>query len=252
MRAKIGMDRSAAGEAVGLSQSFEVDAFAARYGGVTVSRPEAGALIYSQGEPADSMYYLEAGQIQIAVVSSHGKEGILGILEPGSFFGEGTLLGSRVRCSTATSVAESVVARLERASVIHAIRQDPAFSEFFIAYALTNTARLNDNLISQLLDSSEKRLERALLLLAHYGRDGGSNVIRSVDQEVLAQIVGTTRSRVNYFMNRFRKLGYIDYDGSAIVVRGSLADAVRRDDASQASEAESADAYQLSAKRKVP
>lgn len=231
MRAKIGINPFAADAAFDPTQSFDVAAFAARYGGVTVSRLEAGTLIYSQGEPADFMYYLQDGQIQIAVVSSHGKEGILGILEPGGFCGEGSLLGGRTRAATATCTADSVVARLERASIIRAIRENPTFAEFFIVYALTNVVRLRDSLISQLLDSSEKRLARALLLLANYGRDGGSNVIRSVDQEVLAKIVGTTRSRVNYFMNKFRKLGYINYDGSVIVVRSSLSDAVLRDDA---------------------
>ena len=211
-------------------QSFDVEAFAANYGGVTVSRLKAGTLLYRQGEPADALFYLQEGRVQTAVVSSQGKEGILGVLEPGTFCGESCLLDNRVRLLTATCIADSVVARLERANVIRAVRENPAIAEFFVAFTLTNVIRLRENLISQLFDSSEQRLARVLLVLANYGKkDGRENVIRNVDQEMLAHMVGTTRSRVNYFMNKFRKLHYVDYDDNVIVIHSSLLDVALRE-----------------------
>ncbi len=211
------------GGALQSSRSLDVEALAARYGGVTILRLKAGARIYRQGEPADAMFYLQHGQVQITVVSSHGKEGNLGVLHGGSFCGEGCLLGNRVRVATAVCLADSVVARLERGNVIRAIRSDPAIAEFFVAFALRSLFRLRENLISQLFDSSEQRLARALLLLANHDGDfGADDLIRNIDQESLAQMIGTTRSRVNQFMNKFRKLGYIDYDCDVIAVHRSL------------------------------
>ena len=189
--------------------SFDVEAFAANYGGATVSRLRSGTLLYSQGEPADALYYLQQGQIQITVVSSQGKGGILNVLAPGGFCGEGCLLGNRHRVATAVCRQDSVVARLEAASVIRAVRQDPKIAELFLFVLLKKVARLREGQISQLFDSSEMRLARALLLLANQGReDGAPNVVRNVDQEALAQMIGTTRSRVNLFMNKFRRLHY--------------------------------------------
>ncbi len=205
------------------SDRSNVEALAANYGGVTVSRLRSGAVLYSQGEPANSMYYVQDGQLQITVVSSQGKEGILGVLGSGDFCGEGCLLGSRIRVATVTCIANSLVARLERTSVLRAVRENSEIAAFFLAFALRRVVDLRENLISHLFDSSEKRLARALALLGKHGGNGGSkHVIRNVDQEALAQMIGTTRSRVNYFMNKFRRLNYIDYDGDSIVVYRSL------------------------------
>jgi CRP/FNR family transcriptional regulator, cyclic AMP receptor protein len=212
------------GEGLSAARSFDVEAFAAAYGGVTVSRLRSGTALYSQGEPADSMYYVVDGQIQLTVVSTQGKEGILGVLGPGGFCGEGCLIGNRLRVATAACMMDSVVARLERTNVLRAIRANPAMAELFVVIALNKVVQLRESLISHLFDSSEQRLARALLLLAGQRREGEArNIIRNVDQEGLAQMIGTTRSRVNYFMNKFRKLGYVDYEGGIIFVRSALA-----------------------------
>ncbi|HUI14295.1 MAG TPA: Crp/Fnr family transcriptional regulator [Xanthobacteraceae bacterium] len=211
------------GGALDSGRSFNVEAFAAAFGGVALSRLRSGTVLYSQGEPADSMYYLQDGQVQITVVSSQGKEGILGVLGPGDLCGEGSLLGNRNRVATVACIADSLVARIERANAIRAIRENTAIAGFFLAFALRRVVDLRENLISQLFDTSEKRLARTLVVLANQGRNGApNNVIRNIDQEGLAQMIGTTRSRVNLFMNRFRRLRYIDYDGEIIVVFPSL------------------------------
>lgn len=231
MNSRIDGNPSISAGALRTKRSFDLDAFAANYGGVTVSKCREATLLYRQGEPADAMYYLQSGQIQITVVSSHGKEGILGLLEPGNWCGEGCLLGNRIRVATALCYSDSVVARLERANIVRAIRENPAIAEYFIVFALQRVVQLRENLISQLFDSSEKRLARALLVLANYGRGGGTdNVIRKVDQEGLAQMIGSTRSRVNHFMNKFRRLGYIDYQGGVIFVHSSLANVALHED----------------------
>jgi CRP/FNR family cyclic AMP-dependent transcriptional regulator len=207
--------------------SFDLETFAANFGGVTILKLKPGAVLFRQGEPADALFYLQEGHVQTTVVSRHGKEGILGIVEPGSFCGEGALLGNRFRVGTAVCLGSSVVARVERANVIRAIRQDPAIAEFFIAFALTSVVRLREKLVSQLFDSSEIRLARHLLILANCDNGRREHVIRNVDQEALAQMIGTTRSRVNYFMNKFRRLGYIDYNGNIVVHGTRLNEALR-------------------------
>lgn len=210
--------------------AFDVGVFAAKYGGVTIATLKPGVALYSQGEPADALFYLQDGQVQMTVVSRQGKEGILHIVDPGDFCGEGCLLGNRPRVVTALCITPCTVARFERANVLRALREDPALAEYFLAFALTSVVRLRENLISQLFESSEQRLARVLMMLANYRkRDRKQNLIRNVDQESLAQMIGTTRSRVNHFMNKFRKLGCIDYDGSVIVVRGSMLEAVLQD-----------------------
>jgi len=224
MGSTIGADAFVAGGALeGGRQPFNIAAFASAYGGVTVSRYRSGALLYAQGEPADAMHYLHTGKIQITVVSSRGKEGILHILTAGDFCGEGCLVRNHIRESTALCLTDSLVARLERTSIIRALHEDPGIGELFVAFALNKVSQLRANLLSQLFDSSEQRLARALLQLAN--NDGQSQkVIRNIDQETLAQMIGTTRSRVNHFMNKFRKQGYVEYDGNVIFVRNSLAE----------------------------
>jgi CRP-like cAMP-binding protein len=218
---------------VQLGRSFDVDSFAARYGGVTRSAFKAGALVYSQGAPADAVFYIVHGQIQLTVLSDQGKEAIIGILDAGDFCGEACLIGERMLVSTATCLANSSVARLERTAVMQAIHADPHFAEFYLVYTLIRSVRLRDSLIGHLFYSSEGRLARTLLLLADNGGDcGGDAVIGKIDQEALAQMVGTTRSRVNFFMTKFRKLGYIDYNGHShhgINVRRALLHAALRD-----------------------
>lgn len=231
MNSRFESSQSIAAGALRTHRTFDLDAFAADYGGVTVSKCRQGTLLYRQGEIADAMYYLQSGQIQITVVSSQGKEGILGLVDPGGWCGEGCLLGNRQRVATASCIADSVVARLERGSLLRAIRQDPLIAEFLVAFSLQKAIELRDSLISQLFDSSERRLARALLVLANRGRGGAKNtIIRNVDQEGLAQMIGTTRSRVNHFMNKFRRLGHIDYDGGVIFVHRSLANIAFPDD----------------------
>ncbi len=207
------------GEAeLGAELSFDVAAFAARHGGVKEAKFKAGARLYAQGEPANCLYFIEKGQVQVSVLSTQGKAAIIGLLNPGDFCGDGCLIGDRRRLATATCISDATVKRLERANVIRAIQQDPPFAEFYVKYVLSRTARLTDRLLSQLIDSSEQRLARLLLFLSDYGKNGGKGtVIGNLDQESLAQMIGTTRSRVNFFMNKFRDLGYIEYDGDIIV-----------------------------------
>jgi CRP-like cAMP-binding protein len=233
MHPKTDGNGSVVGRAFETRGSFNASAFGARYGGVSSVTLKSGAVLFHQGETADALYYLEHGQVRISVVSDEGQEGILGVLDSGSFCGEGCLLAGRLRVATATCLTDCVVARLEGANVIFAIREDPAIAEFFLIFALTGVARLRENLISQLFESCERRLVRVLLTLARCGADGCDDrprSIRDLDQEALAQMIGTTRPRVNLFMNKFRKLGWIDYDNDKILVRRSLLDAVPHDD----------------------
>jgi len=238
MNFRTAIDRSATVGALRTKRVFDLDTFATTYGGVAISTNREGSTLYRQGEPADSMFYLQSGQVQITVVSSHGKEGILGVLTPGDWCGEGSLLGNRHRVATALCLSDSVAARVDRGSIIRAIRQNPSVAEFFIGLALKKMVRLRENLISQLFDPSEARLARALLMLVQHGRTGANadNVIRNVDQEGLAQMIGTTRSRVNHFMNKFRRLGYIDYEGGTIFVHGSLANIAFQEGSSPATD----------------
>lgn len=227
----IGGNRSVAAGALGADQAFDVATFAKRFGGVTISPLKADAVLYSQGEPAEALFYLDSGQIEITVVSSQGKEGILAVLDAGEFCGESCILPGRTRIASAHCLADSSVARLERANVLHAIREDSAVAEFFVGIALRSVVRLRENLISQLFDSSERRLARILLVLANNGDNARRrDTIRNVDQEALSQMIGTTRSRVNHFMNKFRDAGLIDYDGTAIQVRHSLLETALRQD----------------------
>jgi len=208
---------------------FEPSEFVAKHGGVIGARYGPKHLIYAQGDVADCIFYFQKGQAQIKVVSQQGKEAVIAVVDPGDFCGEGCLIGEPLRMSTVTTMTECTVTRLEKAVVIRAIHDDQPFAEFLVMYVLNRTVRVTDDLIDQMFNSSEKRLARVLLLLANYGKEGRvETVINKIDHQTLAQMVGTTRSRVNFFMNKFRKLGYIDYS-DRISIHSSLLSVVLHD-----------------------
>ncbi|HEY0257451.1 MAG TPA: Crp/Fnr family transcriptional regulator [Candidatus Methylacidiphilales bacterium] len=189
-----------------------------------------GQTVFAQGEPAEALYYLRKGQVKVTVISELGKEAVIAILGHGSFFGEGCLTGQQVRMASATAMTDCVAIRLEKAAVIRMMREDALFSEQFTAYLLARNARVEADLVDQLFNSSEKRLARILLILANFGKEGKPEpIIPSISQETLAEMIGTTRSRVSFFMNKFRQLGFIDYNGH-IEVHSSLLNVVLLDD----------------------
>jgi CRP/FNR family transcriptional regulator, cyclic AMP receptor protein len=198
-------------------------------GGATTARVSPKKAIFVQGDPSDTVFYIEKGKVKLAVVSKRGKEAVVAILGPGDFLGEECLAGQKQRISTATPLTECSIARIEKGAAIRALRADPEFSEVFLAYLLERNIRTQEDLVDQLFNSSEKRLARVLLLLAHYGKEQPPDlVIAKISQETLAEMVGTTRSRVNYFMNKFRKLGFIKYNGD-LEVNSSLLNIVLYD-----------------------
>jgi CRP/FNR family cyclic AMP-dependent transcriptional regulator len=206
---------------------FDPETFLAKAdGGLTISKYGKGQVIFAQGDAADAVFYIREGRVKIAVVSEQGKEAVVAFLKAGDFIGEGCLTG-RPRCvSTARAVEDSVITRVDRATMVRVLRDEPSFSERFMTHLLARTMRVEEDLVDQLFNSSEKRLARALLLLANFGKDGRQEpVIAKVSQETLADMIGTTRSRVSHFMNRFRELGYISYNGD-LEVHSSLLDAV--------------------------
>src|SRR5438874_7401548 len=187
--------------------------------------------IFAQGSPADAVFYLRTGKVKLAVVSKTGKEATIGILSERSFFGEGSLAGQALRMGTATAMTDCSVLRIEKKAMMRALHREHALSDMFVAYLLTRNIRYEEDLVDQLFNSSEKRLARILLLLAHFGKEGTPEVaIPKISQETLAEMVGTTRSRVSFFMNRFRKLGFIDYHtGDGLQVHSSLLNIVLHD-----------------------
>ena len=206
---------------------FDPEAFLAKAdGGVTSSKYGKGQVVFAQGDPADSVFYIREGRVKIAVVSAQGKEAVVAFLKARDFIGEGCLTGRPRRISTARALEDSVIARVDKSTMVRMLRDEADFSELFTAHLLTRTIRVEEDLVDQLFNSSEKRLARALLLLANFGKDGKQEpVIAKVSQETLADMIGTTRSRVSHFMNKFRQLGYIDYNGG-LEVHSSLLDAV--------------------------
>lgn len=183
-----------------------------------------GQTIFSQGDPAGAIFYIHKGKTKLTVASEQGKEAVVAILGTGDFIGEECLDGQQFRAATATAITESAIARLEKAALRKSLRAEPAFSEMFIAYLLHRTARVQADLVDQLFNSSEKRLARMLLLLANFGSDGKPEpIVAHISQEVLAEMIGSTRSRVSFFMNKFRKMGLIEYGhGGGIAVHKSL------------------------------
>jgi CRP/FNR family transcriptional regulator, cyclic AMP receptor protein len=211
--------------------SFDPKSFLAMVGeGRGVGTYRKGQLIFSQGDAADAVFYIQEGKVKVTVVSEQGKEAVVAILEVNDFFGEGCLAGQAQRISTVVTMTDCVIARLEKAAIVRVIHEEPAFSEMFIAHLLGRSIRVEADLVDQLFNSSEKRLARLLLLLANFGKEGKPEpIIAKMSQETLADMIGTTRSRVSYFMNKFRKLGFIDYNGDydgGIAVHSSLLNAV--------------------------
>jgi CRP-like cAMP-binding protein len=189
-------------------------------------------VVFSQGDSADAVFFIESGKVKLSVVSARGKEAVLGILEEGSFFGEGCLAGQALRISTAAAMQASSIIRVDRKAIFGLIHREPEFAELFIRYLLSRNVRFEEDLVDQLFNSAEKRLARVLLLLAHFGKDPRpETVVPKVSHETLAGMVGTTRSRVSFFMNRFRKLGFIDYDGGlqGLTVHSALLTVVLHD-----------------------
>lgn len=210
--------------------TFDPQAFLAQVGGGrSIARYRKNDPIYAQGEPADAVFYVQKGQVKISVLSMQGKEAVIAILEKDEFAGEGCLAGQQVRISTATALTECEIMRLEKGAILETLKQQPAFSALFVTHLLTRNIRIEEDLVDQLFNSSEKRLARALLLLANFGKEGKPEpIIAKVTQEMLADMIGTTRSRVSFFMNKFRKLGFISYNGK-IEVHSSLLSVVLKD-----------------------
>src|SRR5438128_11766110 len=185
--------------------------------------------IFAQGNPADAVFYLQTGKVKLAVVSKTGKEATIGILSNKSFFGEGSLAGQSLRMGTATAMTDCSVLRIEKKAMMQALHREHTLSDMFVAYLLARNIRYEEDLVDQLFNSSEKRLARILLLLAHFGKEGSpETVVPKISQETLAEMVGTTRSRVSFFMNRFRKLGFVEYNG-VLRVNSALLNVVLHD-----------------------
>ena len=211
--------------------SFNSKSFFAKVGnGRSIGKYRKNQVVFSQGDIGDAVFYVKKGKVKITVVSEQGKEALVAILGTDDFFGEGCIAGQAQRISTVTALTESIIARLQRSVIVRLIHDEPAFSEMFIAHLLGRTIRVEADLVDQLFNSSEKRLARMLLLLANFGKESKPEpIIAKISQETLAEMVGTTRSRVSFFMNKFRELGFIDYNGSGIEVHSSLLNAILHD-----------------------
>jgi CRP/FNR family transcriptional regulator, cyclic AMP receptor protein len=198
-------------------------------GGRVVSDYRKDQIVYTQGEPSDSVFYIQSGKVKKTVVSEHGKEAVVALLGTGDFVGEGCLTGEALRLATVSAMTECVIVRISKADITRVIHEEPAFAELFIAHLLARNLRVEEDLVDQLFNSSEKRLARVLLLLANFGKEGRPEpILAKISQETLAEMIGTTRSRASFFMNKFRQLGLIDYNGH-IEVHSSLLNVVLHD-----------------------
>ena len=194
-----------------------------------IVRYPRGSVIFRQGDPCDTVLYVQSGSVKLSVISNAGKEAVVALLSVGEFFGEGALAGQPLRIATATALSPSVILVVEKKKMLQTLHQEPALSDRFITHMLTRNIRVEENLVDQLFNSSEKRLARTLLLLARYGKqDKPQRVLPRLSQEILAEMIGTTRSRVNFFMNKFRKLGFIEYNGG-LKINNSLLSVVLHD-----------------------
>jgi CRP/FNR family transcriptional regulator, cyclic AMP receptor protein len=210
--------------------AFDPKAFLAKVGkGRTVADYTKNQRIFSQGDPADSLFFIQKGKIKLTVVSKQGKEAVVALLGVNHFVGEGCLAGQPLRMASATAMGDCSIMRLQKSGVVRLLHSEPAFSELFLHHMLSRNIRIEEDLVDQLFNSSEKRLARVLLLLANFGKDGKPElVIPKISQETLAEMVGTTRSRVSFFMNRFRDMGFIEYNGG-LEVHSSLLSIVLHD-----------------------
>ena len=212
------------------NQAFDPKEFLAQVGeGKTILEFRKDEIVFAQGDVANTVFYIQKGRVKVVVISEQGKEAVVGILEPGQFFGEGCMNGHSLRIATTTAMEECLVTAITKTAMLATLHDQPKFSELFMTYLLTRNSRIEEDLIDQLFNSSEKRLARLLLLLANFGKEGSPQPITpNISQETLAEMIGTTRSRVSFFMNRFRKLGFISYNGK-IEVHSSLLNAVLYD-----------------------
>jgi CRP-like cAMP-binding protein len=192
-------------------------------GGKSETTFQKDQIVYSQGDPADSVFYLESGKVKVTVVSEAGKEAVVAVLLPGSFCGEECLSGHNLRITTVSTLIECVLMRITKAAVVRALRDDPDFSALFVTFLMERNIRMQEDLVDQLLNSTEKRLARLLLILANYGKeDRPDPIVPKINQETLAEMIGTSRTHVNFFMNKFRQLGFIEYNGDIKVNRSLL------------------------------
>jgi CRP/FNR family cyclic AMP-dependent transcriptional regulator len=213
-----------------LRRKFTSQSFLAHPGpGKTVLKCPKKYTIFSQGDKANAVFYVQAGKVKLTVLSDQGKEAVVAVLGAGNFFGEQCLTGQLVRTTTATALEDATILRIAQDTMVRTLREEPHFSELFLKYVLSHSLRVEEDLVDQLFNSSEKRLARALLLLANFGKKGKpQTTLPHVSQEMLADMIGTTRPRVNFFMNKFRKLGFLDYDGT-LRVNSSLLNVVLHD-----------------------
>ena len=209
---------------------FDPKEFLSKIGkGRSIANYRTSEIIFSQGDQADSVFFIDAGKVKLTVISEHGKEAVVALLGKGDFCGEGCLAGQPKRIATAAAMTDCKVMQLHKGAIIRVLHDEPAFSELFISYILARTIRVEADLIDQLFNSSEKRLARALLLLANFGKEGRPEpILAKVSQETLAEMIGTTRSRVSFFMNKFRQLGFIEYNGT-LNVHSSLLNVLLHD-----------------------
>jgi CRP/FNR family transcriptional regulator, cyclic AMP receptor protein len=210
--------------------TFNPKEFLAKVGeGKTILEFRKDDIVFAQGDAANTVFYIQKGRIKTVVISEQGKEAVVGILGPGQFFGEGCMNGHSLRIATTTAMEDCLITAITKGAMLAALHDQPKFSELFMSYLLTRNSRIEEDLIDQLFNSSEKRLARLLLLLANFGKEGTPQPISpNISQETLAEMIGTTRSRVSFFMNKFRKLGFISYNGK-IEVNSSLLNAVLYD-----------------------
>jgi CRP/FNR family transcriptional regulator, cyclic AMP receptor protein len=211
-------------------EPFDAQVFLAVVGtGKSVAKYRKNQVIFSQGQAADTIYYLQKGKVKVVVISEQGKEAVVGLIEAGQFFGEGCMNGHQIRIATTTTMEPCLITAITKQAMLAALNREPTFSSLFMKHLLSRNSRVEEDLIDQLFNSSEKRLARLLLLLANFGKEGNSMPINpDISQETLAEMIGTTRSRVSFFMNKFRKLGLISYNGK-IEVHRSLLNAVLYD-----------------------
>ncbi len=210
---------------------FDAQAFLDTVGvGRFIGKYQKGETVFLQGDPADAVFYIQKGKVQILVLSKQGKEGVIAGLGPGEFFGEGCLAGQPLHIATATVTADSSIIKIEKQTMIRVLRDEPTLSQIFMSFLLSRNVQVEADLIDQLFNSSEKRLARILLLLCSIGKEGKMETIPKINQDVLAARVGTTRSRINFFMNKFRRLGFIDYDDSnTLKIHSSLLNVIVHD-----------------------